>query len=145
MWVTVSWLYQPHSVHINKICTNDHIPQLEIIILFCRGVLITQMWYLTGELLSSGGTLCKPVVVVGGGPEASVCVGMAMNDSSFVANLRLAASARNPQGQCGGTLRGAAGALRRGWKSDAKNRFWVPVNRFVLKQQRNSCEIWFLA
>jgi len=47
------------------------------------------MRYSTGELLSSGCTLCKSVVVVGGGPEASLCVGMAMNKSSFVANFRL--------------------------------------------------------
>lgn len=47
------------------------------------------MRYSTGELLSSGCTLRKSVVVVGGGPEASLCVGMAMNNSSFVANFRL--------------------------------------------------------
>jgi len=89
MWVIVSWLHPPHSVHINKICTNNHIPQLETITIFCRVVLITQMRYSTGELLSSGCTLRKSVVVVGGGPEASLCVGMAMNNSSFVANFRL--------------------------------------------------------
>jgi hypothetical protein len=44
---------------------------------------------------------------------------MAMNNSSFVANLKTPASARNSQGHCSSTLRGEAGAEWTGWKSDA--------------------------
>lgn len=46
-----------------------------------------------------------------------------MNNSSFVANLRPAASARNSQGHCSATLRGEAGAEWTGWESDAVTNF----------------------